>query len=179
MIAFFYAEENWRGARAWNKSRRELEARGAQLDYRAFIPKPVPDDQNFAATPLVRSWFVNLNRSQLDWDDYGRVLGRIHDPKNKQWGRQSFMDLVAWKMAFASLQSGATNLHEVFLTTNRTDFETRAQAAPAVLAGLKSSEMIFGELRTASQRPYSRYPVRYDLENPWGDRKSTRLNSSH
>jgi len=170
MIAFFYAEENWRGARAWNKSRRELEARGAQLDYRAFIPKPVPDEQNFAATPLVKSWFVkeNLNRSQLDWDDYGRVLGRIHDPKNKQWGRQSFMDLVAWKMAFASLQSGATNLHEVFLTTNRTDSETRAQAAPAILAGMKSSETILGELRTASQRPYSCYPVQYDLENPWG-----------
>src|SRR2546422_5648197 len=51
--------------------------------------------------------------------------------------------------------------------------------------------------RAASQRPYARYPVIYDLENPWGilmphiarvvgaihrlqlDRKSTRLNSSH
>ena len=45
LLALFYAEENWRGRHAWNKYRRELEARGEQLDYRAFIPKPVPDEQ--------------------------------------------------------------------------------------------------------------------------------------
>src|SRR5437764_11440270 len=45
LIALFYAGENWRGARRWNKYRRELEARGVQLDYRVFVPKPVPDDK--------------------------------------------------------------------------------------------------------------------------------------
>src|SRR5438105_4247673 len=58
LIALFYGEENWRGRHAWNKYRRELEARGEQFDYRAFIPKPVPDDQNFAATPFIQSWFL-------------------------------------------------------------------------------------------------------------------------
>src|SRR5256885_8038373 len=51
IIALLYGEENWRGRRAWNKYRRELEARGEQLDYKAFIPPAVPDEQNFAATP--------------------------------------------------------------------------------------------------------------------------------
>src|SRR5437870_5540819 len=61
IVALFYGEENWRGRRAWNKYRRELEAHGQHLDLRSFIPNPVPDEQNFTATPFVRSWFVLTN----------------------------------------------------------------------------------------------------------------------
>ena len=45
--------------------------------------------------------------------------------------------------------------------------ELRMKAAPALLAGLKTNEAALAELRSASQRPYSRYAVFYDLENPW------------
>ncbi len=47
LIAIFYAEENWRGKRAWENCKRELEAKGAVLDWNKYIPPPVPDDQNF------------------------------------------------------------------------------------------------------------------------------------
>jgi hypothetical protein len=47
LIAIFYTEENWRGKRAWENCKRELEAKGAVLDWDKFIPPPVPDDQNF------------------------------------------------------------------------------------------------------------------------------------
>jgi len=47
LIAIFYTEENWRGKRAWENCKRELEAKGAVLDWDKFIPAPVPDDQNF------------------------------------------------------------------------------------------------------------------------------------
>jgi hypothetical protein len=47
LIAIFYTEENWRGRRAWENCKRELEAKGAVLDWEKFIPPPVPDDQNF------------------------------------------------------------------------------------------------------------------------------------
>ncbi|PYJ05721.1 MAG: hypothetical protein DME25_07960, partial [Verrucomicrobia bacterium] len=53
IIALFYGEENWRGRRAWNNYRHELEARGETLDLKGFIPKPVPDDQTFAMPPLL------------------------------------------------------------------------------------------------------------------------------
>ena len=36
-----------------------------------------------------------------------------------------------------------------------------------MLEGLKTNEALFAELRLASPRPYSRYPVNYDLENVW------------
>jgi hypothetical protein len=47
LIAVLYAEEDWRGKRAWDNCKRELEAKGAVLDWDKYIPPPVPDDQNF------------------------------------------------------------------------------------------------------------------------------------
>jgi hypothetical protein len=37
-----------------------------------------------------------------------------------------------------------------------------------VLEALKTNDAIFAELRTASRRPYSRYPIVYNLDDPWG-----------
>lgn len=58
LTAIFYAEENWRGQRAWDKCKRELEAKGEVVDWSAFIPKPVPDDQNIYKAPRMAEWFV-------------------------------------------------------------------------------------------------------------------------
>ena len=170
LLALFYAEENWRGRRAWNKYRQELETRGEQLDYRTFIPKPVADEQNFAATPLVKSWFLreNFGGARIDADDFGRASLKISDSRDRDWSHRQLVDLVAWKMAIAAIRSGETNRGQQFFTTNKLDLEARAAAAPAVLEGLKSVETDLAELRDASRRPYSRYPVVYDLENPWG-----------
>jgi hypothetical protein len=130
----------------------------------------VPDEQNFATTPLVRSWFLkdNPSKANFDKDSYGQSSSKVSDPNNKDWSRRQFIDLVAWKLAFDAIHSGNTNPHQAFLTTNKLDFETRSNAAPAVLEGLKSIETNLAELRAASRRPYSRYPVIYDLDNPWG-----------
>ena len=57
LIALFYAEEDWRGKRAWEKLRREGEAKGEHFDRESFIPPPIPDDQNFAAMPLISAMF--------------------------------------------------------------------------------------------------------------------------
>ncbi|HTY88460.1 MAG TPA: hypothetical protein VMB80_13410 [Candidatus Acidoferrum sp.] len=57
LAAILYVEENWRGKRAWNAYRHELEARGEHLDFDYYIPAPVPDDQNFALTPIVASCY--------------------------------------------------------------------------------------------------------------------------
>ena len=58
LIALFYTEEDWRGKRAWENCKRELEAKGAVLDWNAYIPPPVPDDQNFFKAPKMAEWFV-------------------------------------------------------------------------------------------------------------------------
>jgi hypothetical protein len=166
LMALFYAEESWRGRHAWDKYRHGLEARGEQLDFSAFIPPPIPDDQNFAATPFVQSWFTGGAAAQQAWGtNFTAAEGRIGDAKRRgDWGHRHFRDLIAWAKALAAVRSGERNPRR--FESDQLSREARAEAAPAVLEGLKESEPVLAELRAASHRPYSRYPVRYDLA--WG-----------
>ncbi len=58
LLALVWAEESYRGKRAWEACRRELEAKGEKLDWSAFAPPKVPDDQNFLKTPLLAAAFA-------------------------------------------------------------------------------------------------------------------------
>lgn len=63
LAAAFHTEENWRGKRAWENCKRELEARGAVLDWSAYIPPLVPDEQNIFKAPKMQEWFVKGSRN--------------------------------------------------------------------------------------------------------------------
>ncbi|MGD0086898.1 MAG: hypothetical protein ABSC24_07185, partial [Verrucomicrobiota bacterium] len=174
ITAMFYAEEDWRGWHEWNGYRRQLEAQGAQLDLAAFTPQPVPDGQNFAAIPVIESWFTQRTNFAKRWaDNYSLASTMIGSESNPaapagvQGGERYFMDLVAWEMAFDAIRSGQTNSSQQIMS-GKLDPASRAAAAPAVLAGLTTSETSLAALRAASDRPYSRFPVVYDLDNPWG-----------
>lgn len=65
LIAIFYTVENWRGQRAWENRRRELESKGEVVDWMACIPAPVPDDKNFFKAPKMQEWFVRESFSTL------------------------------------------------------------------------------------------------------------------
>jgi hypothetical protein len=58
LLAVFYTVESWRGRRAWEACRRELEAKGEVLGWAAYIPPAVPDEQNIFKAPKMREWFV-------------------------------------------------------------------------------------------------------------------------
>ena len=60
LIALFYAEEDIRGRLAWGHFKAHWEAKGEKFDFVAFIPPPVPDDQNFAMTPLVLTTYGQI-----------------------------------------------------------------------------------------------------------------------
>jgi hypothetical protein len=180
LLALFHAEEAWRGRRAWNQYRRELESQGWQLDFAALVPKLVPDEQNFAAAPVIKAWFDGKRpeglygekwRKWVDqrWNDnYARV-----DPKWSLRGEQNarpgwrFEDLARWATAFAAVRFGESPGPRE-LDSAKLDAASRSNAAPAVLEELKTNETLFAELRAASQRPYSRYPVNYGVETPYG-----------
>jgi hypothetical protein len=167
MIGLWYGQEDWRGWRAWKQYRAAAEARGETFDLAAYIPKPVADEQNFAATPFIKSFFLHPNDSILTNDLYARANNNIGDTNAAHnLGRRHFVDLGAWQMASAALQNGKLKRAQRFRTV-KTDLAARAQAAPAVLEGMKPDAAAFAELRAASNRKYARYPVRYDLENPW------------
>ena len=93
LVAVLYAEEDWRGKRAWEKCKAELEAKGAVLDWDKFIPPPVPDDQNFFKAPKMEDWFQRdapkitrtpttfvLSTNELTRDlDFGKLMA-LHQP---------------------------------------------------------------------------------------------------
>jgi hypothetical protein len=79
IIVLFYAEEDWRGARAWAGTKAKWEARGHSFDLDTYVPPPIPDDQNLAAIPLLRLARVEegksahleavaWNKSSIKWD---------------------------------------------------------------------------------------------------------------
>ena len=65
LLAIFYAEENWRGRRAWEQCKRELEVQGEVLDWNEYIPPPVPDGQNVFKAPKMAQWFVRDGGGEL------------------------------------------------------------------------------------------------------------------
>lgn len=111
LAAVFYAEENWRGKRAWDSYRQQLEAQGEHLDFAYFIPPPVPDEQNFAMAPVVASSYAGrLNKADPGDDsvpmtNISRLALELQRtnlffPNNVtigSWQKTKLTDLKAWQ----------------------------------------------------------------------------------
>jgi len=162
-IPFCYGVIDLWDNHAWNEYRQNYEAHVAPMKLQAYIPKPIPDDENFAATPFVQAWFTRRNDQKLlfEIDTYAKATKMMGNSASRK-----FTDLVAWQEAFAAVASGAGTPKGGFRTEQR-DPASRAQAAPDVLDGLKDDNDALEELRTASARPGIRYPIAYNLTNPW------------
>jgi hypothetical protein len=65
VTGLFYTVENWRGKRAWERFKQESAARGTVVDWAAYVPSPVPDDQNFFKAPNMQKWFVGRTNSEF------------------------------------------------------------------------------------------------------------------
>ncbi|HEY1490006.1 MAG TPA: hypothetical protein VGF90_03105, partial [Verrucomicrobiae bacterium] len=183
LAALYYGTADWRGRSAWNNYSNALMAQGAQLDFKAYVPKPVPDSENFAANPEIQSWFVRYTNAtgqesfSNTWDSDAFAQASVMVPSARTSSRPEssgasdplprLTDLVAWKMAFDAAQDGHPRGASIF-QSGKLDPASRAQAAPAVLEALKPIAPRLEELRAASSRPETRYPVIYDLDDPWG-----------
>jgi len=64
-LVLFYPVENWRGKQAWEKCQRELAAKGEVLDWDAYIPPPVPDEQNVFKSSHIAEWFVGRGTNEF------------------------------------------------------------------------------------------------------------------
>src|SRR5687768_17319476 len=78
--------ENWRGKRKWEAYRRTLVAQGVKLDLAAFIPPPIPDEQNFAATPFFAELFPGpLPTNRARWPNtFDRSNKRLEKAPGKR-----------------------------------------------------------------------------------------------
>lgn len=170
-IALFYTEENWRGKHAWDKYKREWEAKGEQFDVANFIPPSVPDEQNFALTPLLKPIYDfahGANAWNVHWNDTNG-LKHLHNvradlPPNREKNHLALGSLD--KSTFADLE-----LCRDFYrgNTNYPQPATSGTAAEDILFALGKFDKEMKELTEAARnRPYSRFPIRYDAEPPSG-----------
>jgi hypothetical protein len=103
-VLVVYAEEDWRGKRAWENCKRELEAKGAVLDWNKFIPPPVPDDQNFFAAPKMQDWFTGRGMrdfsTRLQSTNYNNLTTSVGG-KNLITNAEVAKVYLAWSDQFA------------------------------------------------------------------------------
>jgi hypothetical protein len=169
LIALFYAEEDWRGWHAWQKFKHEWEAKGERFNMAGVIPQTVPDDQNFALTPIVASCYsfmLDKNGHQIR-PELTNVVDRLrmeiahYDdwPTNGTGSRERLRisDLKVWQNYYRALAA----------KTNEFPVASQPQTPAAdVLLALSKYDSAIEELRQASQMPYSRFPLNYDSESP-------------
>jgi hypothetical protein len=145
--AAFCIEERWRGRRAWESYRQAAMARGVPLEMGAVMPPKLPDEQNFAATPMIqslfaaqeggetpRAWFAVLKLDQVD---------------QKRHGTRPFESpsMEAWRDHF--VKSGILGA-------------PGADPASDVLTALEIVRSELTELREAGRRPGSAFPVQWE-----------------
>ena len=173
LIALFYAEEDWRGARVWAAAKRDLAAKGESLEFKTFIPPPIPDDQNLAMAPLfVRAFRYqpepangvltfepykpgeeNPELKELDSMIFGPKPPKdSHYPKsNANWSNGHHRDLAAWQTLYRE---------------NPALPHTSQPQSPSadVLLALSRYEPLLDELsRAAAERPLTRFPIDWTL----------------
>ena len=180
LVALFYAEENWRGKRDWDTYRREWEAKGERFDMAGVTPPPVPDDQNFALTPIVYSTYANF----LDKNGHRiqpvstNVVDRLamslyregdYGDTNLQfgsWQKAELKNLKPWQDYYRNPKADAAKRNQA--GTNEFPVSPQPQTPAAdVLLALSKYDSTLEELREAAKRPYSRFPLEYRSDEPF------------
>jgi tetratricopeptide (TPR) repeat protein len=169
LISLVYAEEDWRGWHAWQIFKQEWEAKGERFDFASVVPPPVPDEQNFALTPIVASSYLfildkNGHRiSPLNTNVVNRLnMTAVHNnagPTNGtgNWQQFTMSDLSVWQNYYRALA----------VQTNEFSVPSQPQSPAAdVLQALSKYDSGIEELREASRLPSSRFPLNYDSESP-------------
>jgi hypothetical protein len=174
LVVLWLALEHRRGLQAQNAASAGTVAAAERPVATKLIPPPVPDEDNFAATPLFASLFdKSIDRGTSEWpEDFSRadqLPRRTPTLAESVEGRKTgkfVTDLAAWQKAFEQSRDGI--IDEEIVVSDFPDLATNAQTAVAVLAALKPYEAALAELHLANERPYSRFNINYNLENPWG-----------
>ncbi|HZJ15138.1 MAG TPA: hypothetical protein VFD27_08825 [Chthoniobacteraceae bacterium] len=165
LIAVLYAIENWRGRRAWEQLKREMEAQGERLDFAAFIP-PVADDQNFAMAPI---WRDVLEAYRLStpvptlfsvYPDFFRTRPR---PSWGDFQKAKRPDLVGWQQFYRNLHAEAVSAAGKVPGLDSFPIPPEPGVpAEDVLIALSRFDEKLNELRAAARRPASRFPIHYE-----------------
>ncbi len=172
LLVLFYAEEDWRGKHAWETHKRQREAKGDSFEWSSVTPVPVPDDQNFAATPLFAKLFPkppqNARLNEVRLPDCPRTYGNWHIGRVENF--------VGWQECFANtnrVSLGRPKARDVADTALSDKSFTNIYLS----AELKKYDPFLREIAAASRKPHCRFPLQYQDNydmglphlNPLGD----------
>ena len=165
LFFLFHAEENWCGKRAWENYRKEQEAKGVSFDFNSIVPPSIPDEKNFAMTPLLKPLLdFNPPGSVQRFKD-ANALERIPDMYPLPYDVQT-MDpptLSSWRYGVGSTIAQWQKV--IFLSTNLQHRAEMGEPADDVLYALKQFDAQLDELHQASKsRPLTRYKIEYEQE---------------
>jgi hypothetical protein len=145
-------------------------AKGEKFDLASIAPPPVPDDQNFALTPIVFTSYGSMltrDGKVIPWKERNtNFVDRLKmsvaynddwPATNGNWQTAKMSDLKFWQNYYRAL---AAKLNEFPVSSQP---QTPAQD---VLLALSKYDSTIEELRQASQLPYSRFPLEYGKANP-------------
>ena len=189
LVVLFYAEEDLRGWHAWNKFKHQWEAKGVKFDFASAVPPAVPDDQNFALSPVwvaeikllwqgnperAKSWYGN----RLDDDAVSKLTPRLpvstsgltgNNSNSRQlpqmpamsgnWATTSTVDLAPWQSYYRDMQR-ANPAADIPVAP-----QPQSPAADVLLA-LSKFDPVIEQLRQDSALTDSRFPVIYTTDDP-------------
>lgn len=178
LVAVAITEEDVRGKRDWETYKRQAAARGDRLD--GVVTNTIPDDQNFAKASIFSGLAaMQWNGKEQEWEQPNtntvdrakmspaRWDGTWPGHANGDWNRGHVTDLKAWQTYYRTPSTNSEGqVPGVPISTNSTN-----SPAADVLLALNKYDSAIEELRTASQRPFSRFG-KYD----WADPRSISLN---
>ena len=158
VLAAAYTLSGWQGRRAWEAYRAEAEKRGVVFDLEKLMPPPVPDAENFAATPLLRPFQSgnpeNAERRAKVGPQAPELPIHLSDPRlkehwpNKQnWLRGERRSLAQYQAYYRS-------------STNYPAWPEVRTPAEDVLKALSRFDTELAELHIALARPQARFNTR-------------------
>jgi hypothetical protein len=175
-VVLFYAEENHRGMKVWDRCRRRLLSRAVQLDWRKLAPAKVTDQDNFAMTPFFAPLFDYApgTYTPRDLNAYNLVAGFAQFEEPYAEARRATKPVPAMSLGHR------INLAEVLRLvqkskqpgskTNPEKEENpgeRRETAVALLGALEQFRTVLDELETASTRLQARFNLNYGEEQSW------------
>lgn len=188
LIALIYAEEDWRGKHEWNNYQQEWQAKGGKFNWLDYIPALVPDDQNFAMSPVwiarIKYNFANEPQKAQAWygdqinsDDVAKfyplmpittmaVVGTswsTHLPTTPDlpvlWTVSRVTNLKPWQSYYRDLEEKHPDA-DIRITP-----QPQSPAADVLLA-LSKFDPAIEQLQKDSALPDSRFPVQYNVDDP-------------
>jgi hypothetical protein len=189
LVVLFYAEEDLRGWHAWNQFKHQWEAKGVRFDFASSVPPVVPDDQNFALSPV---WVAEINLlwqgnperakswygDRVDDEGVSKLVARLpvsvsgltgNNVNSRQlpqlpamsgnWATAITVDLTPWQSYYRDMQR-ANPAANIPVAA-----QSQAPAADVLLA-LSKFDPVLEELQQDSALPDSRFPVIYTADDP-------------